>query len=45
LSEAEKDPEATCAVKEALTLSEKVKSEIRYFESTENFYKVFRENT
>jgi len=31
LSEAEKDPEAACTQKEALTLSEKVKSEIRYF--------------
>jgi len=38
LSEAGKDPEATCAVREAFTLSEKVKSEIRYFGKAENLF-------
>ena len=45
MSEAEKDLEATCALKEALTLSEKVKNEILYFEGTGNFFKVFRKIT
>jgi len=42
LSEAGKNPEAACTSREVLTLSEKVRREIRYFGGTGTFFKGFQ---